>query len=101
MPEAMRRWTALAGSPPSWYHTLGHDAALLAAAALSDFPLHRVDDTREVERLHRHAQAKLALASAALWSSRRQGFAGKRVLERDLRVIRPTPPGSESDERAD
>jgi hypothetical protein len=86
-PPSMIRWREATGSPPTWYHVLGHDAALLASAALAEFPLQLVDDAREVAKLHRQARAALATASAALWSSRRAGFEGGQRLRRDPRIV--------------
>jgi hypothetical protein len=76
--------------PTSWNAALGHDAALLASAAISDFALERVDDAREVAALHRRAQKQLASAEAALWTSERAGFAGGRQLVRTLQIITRT-----------
>jgi hypothetical protein len=87
VPVSMQEWRRRTGAPPSWHHTLGHDAALLAAAALAQFPLERVEDARKVAALHRRARDELASATAALWSSQAQGFSGKRALERTPRVV--------------
>jgi len=86
-PPSMIRWQQATGAPPTWYHALGHDAALLASAALAEFPLQLVDDAREVARLHRRARAMLASTSAALWSSRRAGFEGGQQLQREPRIV--------------
>ncbi len=86
-PPSMIRWQKATGAPPTWYHALGHDAALLASAALGEFPLQQVDDAREVVKLHRRARAALATASAALWSSRRAGFEGGQRLQRAPRIV--------------
>jgi len=40
-----------------------------------------------VARLHRRARTCLAAATAALWTSDRQGFGGARVLDRTARVV--------------
>ena len=86
-PPSMVRWREATGAPPTWYHALGHDAALLASAALAEFPVQLVDDAREVAKLHRKARAALATASAALWSSRRAGFEGGQRLQRDPHIV--------------
>lgn len=78
---------ALAQAPLGFYEALGHDAAVLASAALADFPLERVDDTKEVVELHERAERNLAAASAELWSSDAAGFGGARRLPRKLAVI--------------
>jgi ABC-type branched-subunit amino acid transport system substrate-binding protein len=90
-PVSMRQWSELTGSPPTWYHVLGHDAAVLAAQALGSFPLDVVDDAREVAELHRRALDELAQARAVLWSSHAHGFGGRRALERQPRLIGPAP----------
>jgi ABC-type branched-subunit amino acid transport system substrate-binding protein len=93
--EGMKRWRERTGRPPTWHAALGHDAALLAAAAISDFALERVDDAREVAALHRRAQKSLATAKAVLWTSDRTGFEGGRQLPRKLRIAsRAEPDGS-------
>jgi hypothetical protein len=84
--DGLQRWLERTGRAPSWAAALGHDAALLASAAIADFALERVDDAREVAALHRRAQQKLARARAELWTSEKKGFEGGRRLERKLRV---------------
>lgn len=83
-PESQQKLVAQSGHAPSWYTTLGHDAAALARAALADFALERVDDARIVSDLHRRAKERLAVVEAELWSTEHKGFAGKRVLPRTL-----------------
>ncbi len=79
------RW----GSAPSWYAALGHDSAVLAAAALSDFPLDRVDDKGAVVGLHWRAQGRLLHARAPLWSTVTPGFEGTNVISREVRAVAP------------
>lgn len=86
-PESLERLVARSGHAPSWFTTLGHDAALLAKVALAELPLSRVDDARAVTDLHRRAADGLGRASADLWSSDQRGFAGKRVLPRTLGTV--------------
>ncbi|MCE7894475.1 MAG: hypothetical protein DYH12_33035 [Sorangiineae bacterium PRO1] len=83
-PESQKKLVVQSGHAPSWYTTLGHDAAVLARQALSELPLERADDARVVAELHRRAKERLAVAEGELWSSEHAGFAGKRVLPRTL-----------------
>jgi hypothetical protein len=71
-------------SDVSWYEALGHDAASLAREALREFSLNRVEERREVERLHERARANLLRATAPLWSSEQRGLAGAPTLRRAL-----------------
>jgi len=92
-----RAGSALAGDtravPPNWYEVLGHDAAVLARAALQRFPLERVDDAKAVAKLHAKARDELAHAKAKLWSSESPGFNGQQVLPRSWTTF-----GSDTDE---
>jgi hypothetical protein len=90
-PEAQEKHVARTGRAPSWYTSLGYDAGVLARAALADFALEHVDDARVVAELHREAQKRLAVAEGELWTSGARGFAGKRVLDRNLEVLEPSP----------
>ncbi|MBN2197556.1 MAG: hypothetical protein JW751_32555 [Polyangiaceae bacterium] len=71
----------------SLYQVLGHDAAVLAAAALDEIPTDRVEGQAEVARIHRRIRDRLATAEGELWSAASPGFAGGRVLERTLEVV--------------
>ncbi len=86
-PASQERLVAQSGHAPSWFTTLGHDAALLAKAALAELPLERVDDARVVAELHQSAAERLGRAEAELWSSDQRGFAGQRVLPRALHTV--------------
>jgi hypothetical protein len=83
-----RAWIARWGAPPSWYETLGHDAATLAAVALASFPLKRVDERASVAALHLRARGGLARAQGKLWSTAASGFASMNVIPRELRAAR-------------
>lgn len=85
--EAQQRLVEQSGHAPSWFTTLGHDAALLARVALGGFPLDRVDDARVVSELHQRAALELSRAQAPLWSSDKRGFSGARVLPRTLGTV--------------
>lgn len=86
-PESQHKLVVQSGHAPSWFTTLGHDAAALARAALADFALDRVDDARAVSELHRRAAERLGQVEAELWSSEHRGFAGKRTLPRTLQTV--------------
>ncbi|MEP7050188.1 MAG: hypothetical protein ABJB12_07545 [Pseudomonadota bacterium] len=75
-----------------WYEALGHDAALLAKAALGGFPDDRVDDSRVVRELHARAERALSTAQAPLWTSGSRGFSEAHVLPRTLTIVSPKTP---------
>ena len=75
------------GKAPSWFAALGHDAAVLAKAALQALPADRVSDGKEVDRRHQLASAAIAGAVGELWSTDASGFAGKNTLRREITVV--------------
>jgi hypothetical protein len=75
------------GAPGGWYESLGHDAGVLAARALSALPSEGVARQGDVEVLHARARDALATAEADLWTSERRGFAGSRVLAREFTIV--------------
>jgi len=78
--------------PVDWYEALGHDAALLARAALQGFSDGRVDDGRVVRELHARAERALGTAEAPLWTTDSRGFSEARVLARTLTIVSPNSP---------
>jgi hypothetical protein len=74
-----------------WYEALGHDAGLLAARALEALPSAGVAKRADVDALHEKARDALAGVSAELWTSGQHGFAGGRVLPRELTVTSGGP----------
>jgi hypothetical protein len=70
------------GAPASWYELLGRDAAVLAAAALADLPLDRVEQARAVAERHEQARRRLATAKAQLLTADAGGFNKANVMER-------------------
>jgi hypothetical protein len=74
------------GKAPSWYAALGHDAAVLARAALRQLPSTRTELADQVAERHRAAVLALAQARGELWTSTSTGFAGERVLHRELKI---------------
>jgi hypothetical protein len=75
-----------------WYEALGHDAALLAHAALAGFPEGRIADVRAVHELHARAERALGSAQASLWTSDSRGFSAGHVLPRTLTIVSPARP---------
>jgi len=75
------------GRPPSFWASLGHDAAVLARSAERALPLDRADDAAEVEARHRAATAALASTEVELWSTGARGFASQNQIARDLVVV--------------
>ena len=76
--------------PLDWYEALGHDAALLAHAALEGFPGGRVADGPAVRELHARAERALGAAQAALWTTDSRGFSQGHVLPRTLTIVSPS-----------
>jgi hypothetical protein len=77
-----------ASSPSGgWYEALGHDAAVLAASALTALPPTVAARPEEVAALHEKARDALAAAQAELWTSAARGFSGDRSLPRELSVM--------------
>lgn len=78
--------SSLGQAAPSWYEVLGHDAAVLGAAALENFPPERVEDARAVAELHARARDSLTRVRVELWSTEQSGFSGTQVLTRRFRT---------------
>jgi hypothetical protein len=91
-----RAWIARWGASPSWYETLGHDAATLSASALASFPLARAVDAPTVTALHLRARDQLARVEAKLWSTGAAGFGSMNVVPREIHALAsvgtPGPP---------
>jgi hypothetical protein len=77
-----------------WYELLGRDAARLARAALAVVPEDTEVDGEAVRAHLERARNALAEARAELETTGAQGFAGQRVLRREIRVVEaPQAPG--------
>ena len=85
--ETVRAWRASSGNGPTWFQALGRDAALLAHDAVDPLPRDTFTNVRDVMTKRAEIQARLARAQALLWTSETKGFAGQRVLARDVRWI--------------
>jgi hypothetical protein len=81
----LRDWRAAGREAPNWFLALGRDAAVLAWAAVSSLKK-TSDDRREVEAQRVAATSALAAAEVTLWTSDGTGFAGARVIARDIVV---------------
>jgi hypothetical protein len=75
------------GQSPSWFSTLGHDAAVLGRAALRTLPTDSTDEPAEVASRQQRAQASLRGVEGDLWSTASHGFAGAFTMARELHVI--------------
>ena len=85
--ESVRPWRASSGDSPTWFQALGRDAALLAHDAVDPLPRDTFTNARDVMTKRAEIQARLARAKAVLWTSETSGFAGQRVLAREVRWI--------------
>ena len=85
---AWSRWVETMGFSPTWYQTLGHDAAVLAAAVLAQFSDERTAEATAVERLQQQARRSLSEVEADLWSTEASGFEGGNTISRKLSVGR-------------
>jgi hypothetical protein len=75
------------GQSPSWFSTMGHDAAVLARAALRTLPAESTAEPAEVASRHRRAEASVRGVEVDLWSTAARGFSGRSTIERDVRII--------------
>jgi hypothetical protein len=75
------------GQAPSWFSTLGHDAAALARAALRTIPDNSTEQVGEVASRHQRAEASLRGVEVELWSTSARGFAGASTIEREVRIV--------------
>jgi hypothetical protein len=85
--DTVRAWRASSGEGPTWFQALGRDAALLAHDAVDPLPRDTFTNVRDVMTKRAEIQARLARAQALLWTSETKGFAGQRVLAREVRWI--------------
>ncbi len=83
---ALGAWQNGHPSPPTWWASLGHDAAVLAWAGVQVLPAQGTEDPREVEARRALAASALAGAQAELWTTEAHGFGGARTLPRTLGV---------------
>lgn len=86
--EALRKHR---GDPPTWSMVLGHDAAVLARAAVQDLPQQRTEDQDGIVALHKRTTEALAKAQADLYSTEVKGFSGRHVIMRTVFVREIAP----------
>jgi hypothetical protein len=75
------------GVRPSYWTALGHDAGVLAKAALAPLPNDTTTDSRAVTQRRAVVQAGLLATRVRLWTSDEQGIGEGRVLPRSLRLV--------------
>lgn len=81
------QYAALGRGPPSWWAGLGHDAGLLAWAAVQKLPKTKPADEKAIEERGALVTQRLKDATGALWTTEAMGFSGGRVLARTVRVV--------------
>lgn len=74
------------GAPPSFWLALGHDAGLLVKDAILGLPPDAGDKSIAVAVRQRIVADAIANAEVKLWTTSAAGFAGGRVLQRDVLV---------------
>ncbi len=77
------RWIGEGRRAPGWWSLLGHDAGALARAALAGL----ARDPSSLEAQRAAIASALAASDVGLWSTSARGFAGGRLLPRDVRVV--------------
>jgi hypothetical protein len=87
------------GQAPSWFATLGHDAALLARMALHAVPAQPSEEPQEVARRHERVAKELGKVEVELWSTSARGFAGGTVIPRDITAAAVSAHGRDSEAR--
>jgi hypothetical protein len=83
----LRAFLRRQGKAPSWYSALGHDAAVIARAALRAIPQDRAEESREVTRRHELAGAAILRFEGELWSTDARGFGGSNTIPRDIKIL--------------
>ncbi len=75
------------GDEPTWWTAIGHDAAVLAAAAVAPLPTDKAESATEVTRRREIARQGLVAAKASLWTTDAQAFGDDHLLPRTLTVV--------------
>lgn len=86
-PATLRAFRSASGRAPTWFQALGRDAALIAHNAVAPLPRDTFTRLQEVLQRRAETQERLAQGQASLWTTTAQGFAGARVLSREVRFI--------------
>ncbi len=79
--DGLDNWQKRFSRLPSYFETIGHDVALLAAASLGEFPSQVAPDPDARRRVLRELTARLASVHVSLWSSESPGFAADHSLQ--------------------
>jgi hypothetical protein len=85
--EEVRGFMERFGVRPSYWTALGHDAGVLAKAALAPLPTDTTTDARAVVQRRAVVQAGLIATRVRLWTSDERGVGEGRVLTRSLRLV--------------
>lgn len=85
-PPAMKAWVQARHATPTFWSALGHDAAVLAYAAVQGLAEKGTEDPKEVLERRTAAAAALASAKGALWTTEAKGFAGAHTMARTIEV---------------
>ena len=78
--SGLDKWQQRFSRLPSYFETIGHDVALLAAASLDQFPDHVAADPDTRRRVLATVAARLSAEHVSLWSSMSSGFASDHSL---------------------
>jgi hypothetical protein len=86
-PDADLRASFARGSdPPTWWAGLGHDAGKLTWAAVSQLPAEIPGEAQAMAERKAHVTELLGAADVPLWTTDAHGFAGGRILAREITV---------------
>jgi hypothetical protein len=93
---ALTRWLSRKGRTPSFYEALGHDLALVGAAALPAAPAESLRDAGAVAEYHRHVLERIRGAVlGALWTSDGPRFGADRRWPREFKAVLVQSTGSD------
>jgi hypothetical protein len=85
--DEIRTFMERFGVRPSYWTALGHDAGVLAKAALAPLPKDTTTDAKAVVERRAIVQAGLLATRVRLWTSDERGVGDGRVLARSLRLV--------------
>ncbi|MBX3230528.1 MAG: hypothetical protein KIT84_02655 [Labilithrix sp.] len=85
--DEVRRFMESLGVRPSWWSALGHDAGVLAKAALQSVPTSSTVDPEVITQRRALVQTGLLATRVALWTSEEQQLKSTRILDRTLSLV--------------
>lgn len=85
--DEVRAFMERFGVRPSYWTALGHDAGVLAKAALAPLPKDTTTDPKAVVERRGVVQAGLLATRVRLWTTDERGVSDSRVLARSLRLV--------------